>query len=459
MFDLIILGGGPGGYELASNAARKGLKTAIVEKGRFGGTCVTVGCIPSKAFLHAEKVFSEAKEGKNIGINLKEISFDQKQLVKYKDQKVTFLTQAAEMKVKRSGAKIYKGFGKIKETSKAQDFKILINDQEEIGGKNLVIATGSEVFYPPIPGLNKNDKTVIDSEKALALFEIPKKLVIMGGGVIGLELGTFFAGIGSEVTIVELAPKIAGPFDYEISLKLQQELEAKKKIKFLLEHKVSEVLNKEVICVDKNDKKIKLPFDKLLVAAGRKPFIKDFGLENLRVYIEKGAIVTDENLKTNVPGLYAIGDVNGKSMLAHTAYREGEIVLENILGNKIKINYDQIPSVIYCTPEVGEIGINEDLAKKQGIEIRTKKIPMLYSGRFVIEIGNYAGKNFDGLLKIILKKSTDEIIGISLLGNYSSEIINMASVLINKRYNSKSLKDVVFAHPTVGEIIKTAILE
>src|ERR1051325_9197345 len=193
MFDLIILGGGPGGYELASNAARKGLKTAIVEKGRFGGTCVTVGCIPSKAFLHAEKVFSEAKEGKNIGINLKEISFDQKQLVKYKDQKVTFLTQ---------GAKIYKGFGKIKETSKAQDFKILINEQEEISGKNLVIATGSEVFYPPIPGLNKNDQTVIDSEKALALFEIPKKLVIMGGGVIGLELGTFFAGIGSEVTIV-----------------------------------------------------------------------------------------------------------------------------------------------------------------------------------------------------------------------------------------------------------------
>lgn len=459
MFDLIILGGGPGGYELAYNASKKGLKTAIVEKGRFGGTCVTVGCIPSKAFLHAEKVFSEAKEGKDIGINLKEIIFDQKQLVRYKDQKVAFLTQAAEMKVKRSGAKIYKGFGKILPTSRAQDFKISIDEKEQINGKNLVIATGSEVFYPPIPGLRQNDPTVIDSEKALSLPEVPKKLVIMGGGVIGLELGTFFAGVGSEVTIVELAPKIAGPFDYEISLKLQQELETKKKIKFLLEHKVVEVLKNEVVCVNKNEQKIKLPFDKLLVAAGRKPFLKDFGLENIRVYLERGAIVTDEKLKTNIPGLYAIGDVNGKSMLAHTAYREGEVVLENILGNKIKINYDQIPSVIYCTPEVGEVGINEDLARKAGMEIKVKKIPMLYSGRFVIEAGNYAGKNFDGLLKIILKKETDEIIGITLLGNYSSEIINMASILINKRCNPKYLKDVVFAHPTVGEIIKTAILE
>ncbi|CRX36908.1 / / Dihydrolipoyl dehydrogenase / 392578:393957 Reverse [Candidatus Hepatoplasma crinochetorum] len=459
MFDLIILGGGPGGYELAYNASKKGLKTAIIEKSRFGGTCVTVGCIPSKAFLHAEKVFSEAKEGRDIGINLNSITFDQKQLVKYKDQKVAFLTQAAEMKVKRSGAKIYKGFGKIIPSSKAQDFKISIDDKEIIQSKNLVIATGSEILYPPIKGLNKNDVNVIDSTKALALLELPKKLVIMGGGVIGLELGTFFAGIGSEVSIVELASKIAGPFDREISVKLQQELEKNKNIKFLLGHKIIEILKNEAILIDQNDKKINLPFDKILVAAGRKPQIEGFGLEDIKVYIERGAIVTDENLKTNIPGLYAIGDVNGKSMLAHTAYREGEVVLENILGNKIKIDYDKIPSVIYCTPEVGEIGLNEEKARGLGIEIKVKKIPMLYSGRFVIESGNLTGKNFDGLLKIVLKKDTEEIIGISLLGNYSSEIINLASILITRRYNPKYLKDVVFAHPTVGEIIKTAIIE
>ncbi|BDV03605.1 MAG: dihydrolipoyl dehydrogenase [Candidatus Hepatoplasma scabrum] len=459
MFDLIILGGGPGGYELAYNSAKKGLKTAVIEKDRFGGTCVTVGCIPSKAFLHAEKVFSEAKEGNDIGINVSNITFNQKQLVKYKDEKVVFLTKAAEMKVKRSGAKIYKGFGKILETSKPQDFKIKIDDKEEINGKNLVIATGSEIFYPPITGLNPKDAKIIDSTKALSLFEIPKRLLIMGGGVIGLELGTFFAGIGSDVTIVELAPKIAGPFDLEISKKLQEQLEAKKKIKFLLGHKITEIENNQAIVVDLSGQKKKIEFDKLLVAAGRKAVVSGYGLENLRVYVDKGAIVTDENLRTNVPGVYAIGDANGKSMLAHTAYREGEVVLENILGNKIKINYDQIPSVIYCTPEVGEIGINEENAKKAGIDVKTKKVPMLYSGRFVIESGNLAGKNFDGLLKIVLRRDTEEIIGISLLGNYSSEIINIGSILIGKRYNPNYLKNLIFAHPTVGEIIKTAILE
>lgn len=455
MFDLIILGGGPGGYELAYKAAKSKLKVAVVEKERFGGTCVTVGCIPSKAFLHAEKVFSEAKHSQNIGINLSNITFDQKQLIKYKDEKVNMLVKATEMKVKRAGAKIYKGFGKITKDSKAQNFKIQIDDKEIIESKNLVIATGSEVFYPPIKGLDKKiNKNIIDSTDALAMSELPKELVIMGGGVIGVELGTFFAGIGTKVTIVEINNKIAGPFDQDLSLKLQKELEKTKNINFMLGYKISEIDKNTVKVVDKDNKEQTLSFDKILIAAGRRPRINNLGLENLNVYIDRGAIVTDENLRTNVPGLYAVGDVNGKSMLAHTAYREGEVVLENILGNNEKINYNQIPSVIYCTPEVAEIGINEDLAKKMGIDVEVKKISMLYSGRFVIE-----NDNFDGMLKVILKNDTKEILGLSLLGSYASEIIIVGSILVGKRYHPKQLKELVFAHPTVGEIIKAEIME
>ena len=455
MFDLIILGGGPGGYELAYKASKKKIKTAIIEKDRFGGTCVTVGCIPSKALLHAEKIFSEAQRSQNIGINLSSITFDQKQLIKYKDEKISLLVNAAEAKVRKSGAKIYKGFGKITKDSKAQSFKIQIDDGEIIEGKNLVIATGSEIFYPSIKGLNKEENSnIIDSTDALAMTEIPKNMVIMGAGVIGLELGTFFAGFGSKVTIVEINSKIAGPFDEDISFKLQKELEKTKNIKFLLGYKINEINKNSVKIIDKENREEIIEFDKILIAAGRKPRINNLGLENLKVYVENGAIVTDENLRTNIPNLYAVGDVNGKSMLAHTAYKEGEVVLENILGYNDKINYNQIPSVIYCTPEVSEIGINENLAKKMGIEVEIKKIPMLYSGRFVIE-----NDNFDGMLKVILRKETREILGLSLLGNYASEITIVGSILVGKRYHPKQLKELVFAHPTVSEIIKTAIME
>ncbi len=453
MFDLIIIGAGPGGYHLAEKAAKEGKKVAIIEKEKFGGTCVNVGCIPSKAFLHVEKVVNEANESAFMGIVSKQkVTIDQKKVVAYKDEKVAFLSAGARAGVKKAGAKIYEGYGTILKTTEKGQFQVKINDEILIG-QNLIIATGSNVFVPPIEGVKEAHQKgrAITSTEALSLTEIPKELVVIGAGVIGLELGSYFAGVGSKVTIVELGPKIAGNTDKEISASLQKALE-NKGITFILNSSVKAVSKHNCLIVDKDQKETTITFDKLLVAAGRKPYIKNLGIENINLYIERGVIVVDEYLQTNVPGVYAIGDVNGKLMLAHTAFREAEVVLDNLNGIKTTINYNKIPVVIYGTPEVAEIGITEDNAKKQNIDVEIKKLSMLYSGRFVIE-----ESKFDGLIKVIIKKDNQEIIGMSIFGSYASEIIIAGSILIGKRFSKDQLKEVVFAHPTVGEIIKDCV--
>ncbi len=453
VFDLIIIGGGPGGYHLAEQAAKQGKNVAIIEKDKFGGTCVNVGCIPSKAFLHVEQVVTEANESAHMGIVTKDkVTIDQKQVVAFKNEKVAFLSAGAKAGVKKSGAHIYEGYGTILKTNQQGEFRVQVN-KEILIGKHLIIATGSNVFVPPIEGVREAYEagTAVTSTEALSLEEIPKELVVIGAGVIGLELGSYFAGVGSKVTIVELGKKIAGATDTEISASLKKALE-NKGITFLLNSSVKAINHDYCVIIDQDKKENKISFTKVLVAAGRKPYIANLGLENINLFVERGAIVTDEHLKTNVPGVYAIGDVNGKLMLAHTAFREADVVLDNLNGKNTEINYDKIPVVIYGTPEVAEIGITEDKAKEQNINVEIKKMSMLYSGRFVIEEAK-----FDGLIKVIIKKDSEEIIGMSIFGSYASEIIVAGSILVGKRFSKDQLKEVVFAHPTVAEIIKDCV--
>ncbi len=459
MFDLIIIGGGPGGYHMAIQASEKGLNTAVIEGDKFGGTCLNVGCIPSKAFLHFTKIVSEANRAIDDGVEGEKLKINQEQVVEYKDKKVDFLVKGTEAQVKASGATIIRGWAKILERENEFDFKVQVGD-EVYTSKKLVIATGSKPFIPDfIKGATEFydkgsvDSKILTSNEILSLKSAPENLVIIGAGVIGLELGSHFTWAGSKITIIDIAHKIGGTFDTDVS-KAFQTAWANKGINFQLNSEVKEITDSEVIFINRDGDTKKIPYDKVLLAVGRVPNTDGLGLENIQeLETFNGSILTDNKLMTNIKGLYAIGDVNGKLQLAHTAYREAEVALENILGNPTKINYDAIPSVLYAKPEISEIGINEDRAKREGLDVTVKKIPLMYSGRFVIEVPKYKGEQ----LKVIIDNRSDEIIGMSIYGQYASEMIGVGSIIVGERFDIDRVKKLVFSHPTVHELIKEVV--
>ena len=290
------------------------------------------------------------------------------------------------------------------------------------------------------------------NREILDLREIPEKLVVIGGGVIGLEMASYFNSVGSKVTVVEMLNKIAGPTDSEISAFLLKEYQ-KKGVDFKLGCAVTEIADGKVVYTENGESK-SVEADKVLIAIGRRAHTRDIGLETIGVYTERGNIVTDENLRTNVAGVYATGDVNGKIMLAHTAYRESEVAVNHILGIKDKMRYNAIPSVIYTTPEVGSVGETEDSAKEKGLDFRVSTISMKFSGRFVAE--NEGG---DGICKLIVDNKYDRLLGVHLIGSYASEIIYGAAMMVESEYRVKDLKEFVFPHPTVCEIIREALFQ
>lgn len=458
VYDLLIIGGGPGGYHMAILAGNSGLKTAVIEGDKFGGVCLNKGCIPSKAFLHFSNLANEANSELNAGFIGKKMDVDQEYVVDYKNKKVNFLIKGTEAQIKLSGAKIIKGWAKILK-SENDLFQIEVNN-EILTTKKLVIATGSKPMIPPfIKGVkelyikNNVDSPVITSDEILNLTKIPEKLVIIGAGVIGLELGSHFSSIGSNVTLIDVNKKIAGPFDSEASI-LFQRAWTKRGIKFVLESKVTEVTKTDVVYIDKSGEEIRIPYDKVLIAIGRVSNIDNLGLENLTgLELHRNFIKTNKKLETSIKNLYAIGDVNGVSMLAHTAYREGEVIIENINGQNSEMNYDAIPSALYGRPEISEIGINEDRAKREKLDVTIEKLPLMYSGRFVVEVPKYQGE----VLKIIIDNKTGFIIGLSMFGAYASELISLGSIIVGERFNKERIKKLVFAHPTVHELIKDIV--
>ncbi len=452
LFDLIVIGGGPGGYLAAERAGHAGLKVALFEKRSLGGVCLNEGCIPSKALLYSAKVFDYANHASAYGVTVKGASIDQNAVIDRKDGVVKALVSGVGAAMKKNHVTVVNAIAVIK--GKGADGFEVEADGKVYTGKKLIIAAGSEAVVPPIPGAKEGLAAgyVLTNREILALREIPKALAIIGGGVIGLEMASYFCSVGSKVTVIEMLNKIAGPTDDEISTILQKNY-AKKGVDFKLGCKVTGFEKGSVSYTDPEGKAQTLACDYALMSIGRRPSSAGIGLESIGVYMERGAVKTDDHLLTNVPDVYAVGDINGKLMLAHTAYREAEVAVNHILGKKDSMRYGAIASVIYTNPEVGCVGETEESAKQKGFTVKTAKLPMIYSGRYLAEGGG------DGICKIIADAKTNKLLGVHMIGSYCSEIIYGAAQMIESGMKIENLKELVFPHPTVCEIVRETLFE
>ena len=374
MYDLIILGGGPAGYNASERAAHAGLKTLVIEKRALGGVCLNEGCIPTKTLLYSAKIYDYAKHCVEYGVKLDGASIDHGFVVERKNKVVKMLVGGIGATLKKAGVDVVDAVGEILRRD-AEGFVVKAADKEYVG-KQLLICTGSEAAVPPIPGLRESVASGfgMTNREILDLKEVPKNLVVIGGGVIGLEMASYFNSIGSKVTVIEMLDHIGGPTDREISTLLQKEY-TKRGVEFLLGAKVTSV-GTDCVNYELGGKELSAKADRVLVSIGRRAMTQGIGLENIGVLTERGAIVTNDRGQTNVAGVWAAGDVNGRSMLAHTAYREGEVAINGILGKKDRVNYDAIPAVIYTNPEVASVGETEESAKAQGVDVITPSVPL-----------------------------------------------------------------------------------
>ena len=452
MYDLIVIGGGPGGYNAAEKAAHGGLKTLVIEKRAMGGVCLNEGCIPTKTLLYSAKIYDYAKHSESYGVKFAGAEIDHAKVIERKGKVVKTLVSGIEGTMKRAGVEVVKEVAEIKEKT-AEGFVVKAGDKEYIG-KQLLICAGSEAAVPPIPGLReavasgfaKTNREILD------MTTVPKELVVIGGGVIGLEMASYFNSIGSNVKVIEMLDHIAGPTDSEISALLLKNYK-KKGVEFLLSAKVTSV-GTDCVNYEIGGEAKTVKADCVLVSIGRRPSTAGLGLENIGVLTERGAIVTGEDGKTNVPGVWAAGDINGKSMLAHTAYREGEVCINNILGKKDKVNYNAIPSVIYTNPEVASVGETTETVKAKGLDAKTESFTLRYSGRYIAE--NEGG---DGIVKIIIDKNHRTILGVHMIGTYASEIIYGAAMMVENEMRVEDVHKMVFPHPTVCEVIREGLFQ
>lgn len=451
-FDLIVLGGGPGGYLAAERAAHAGLKTLLFEKRALGGVCLNEGCIPSKALLNSAKLYNHALHSRDYGVLCADVKLDQPAVIHRKNRVVRTLVAGVRGKMKAAGVTVVMETAVI--TGKNGDGITLSAAGKTYTGKNLIIATGSSPAVPPIPGLRENLGTfVLTNREILDLTEVPRHLAVIGGGVIGLEMAAYYAAAGSQVTVIEMLDHIAGDTDREIAAMLQRDLE-KKGVTFLLSHSCQAVETGSLRVADAAGQVKEIPADKALLSAGRRPNCDGIGLEALGVQFSPKGIRTDARCRTNVPNVYAVGDVNGHHMLAHTAYREAEVAVNDLLGKPDSMRYHANPSVIYTDPEVASVGKTEEECRSKGLDYEVQKLSMRYSGRFVAE--NEGG---DGLCKVIIDKKRRTVIGVHLLGSYAGEIIWGAAEMIELQLRVTDARQIIFPHPTVSEIIRETLWE
>ena len=456
MFDLAILGGGPGGYVAAGRAGAAGLSVVLFEKKDLGGVCLNEGCIPTKTLLYSAKVLDYAKHADRYGVNVPESSIDFGAIFKRKQKVVKKLVGGVKVQMRSAGVEVVAADASIKGRG-AEGFVLTAGDTE-YEARHLLICTGSEAAVPPIPGLREGlGTTVVTNREILALDAQPERLVVIGGGVIGMEFASFFNSIGTQVVVIEMLPKILGPLDDEISAMLQAQY-AKKGVEFHLSCKVVAVEGNEVVYEDPEGNTCRAAGDKILVSVGRRANLQGIGLETIGVELALNpagrpyGIKVDAQMRTNVPGVYAAGDVTGFSMLAHTASREGEVAVNTLLGKADAMSYKAIPGVVYTNPEVAGVGFTEAEAAAKGLDVQVLKLPMAFSGRFVAE--NERG---EGLCKLIVDKASHQLLGAHMLGNPCSEIIQSACIAIEEGLTVEQLKDVVFPHPTVSEILKETL--
>lgn len=445
-YDVAIIGGGPAGYTAAEKAAKGGLSTVLFEKNALGGVCLNEGCVPTKTLLYSAKTYDQIKHASKYAVSAENPSFDYPKIIARKNKVVKKLTAGIRMKMKESGVEVITGEAMIQ--GKTDEGNILIQCTEQVyEAKNLLVCTGSESVIPPIPGVNETEYWT--SREALQSKELPASLIIIGGGVIGMEFASFFNSMGTEVQVVEMLDKILGPMDKELSDMLQTEY-AKRGVKFYLGHKVTGIHGQEVT-VEKDGESFTLHGEKVLLSVGRRPVTKGFGLETLALEPYRNGIKVNEYMQTSLPNVYACGDITAFSLLAHTAVSEAEVAIDHILGKARAMSYKAIPGVVYTNPEIAGVGKTEEELQASGTPYQVKKIPMAFSGRFVAE--NEMG---NGVCKLILAED-GTLIGAHLLGNPASELIVIAGMAIEKGMKAEEIKSFVFPHPTVGEIIKEAL--
>lgn len=445
MHDLAIIGGGPAGYVAAERAAAKGLKVLLFEQKDLGGVCLNEGCIPTKTLLYSAKLYDNAKGGEKYGISAPEVTFDFGKMMSRKDKVVRKLVGGIAAKMKGHKVETINARAVIQRRS-ASGVEVEA-DGQVYAAKDVLICTGSEAVVPPIPGLREAGEVVVTNREILALKDLPESLVVIGGGVIGTEFASFFSSLGTRVTVIEMLPEILTGMDPEMSAMLRKVLE-KKGVDFHLKARVTAVNGGEVQ-FEQDGKTQSVSGSKVLVSVGRRPNVSGIGLENIGVELFKGGIKVDERMRTNIPNVYAAGDVTGFSLLAHTASREGEVVVNNLTGRKDRMRYHAIPGVVYTNPEFSGVGLTEEAAKAKGIDYKLASLPMAYAGRFVAE--NEGGS---GLCKVLVGATHNEVLGVHMLGNPSSEMIYGAAMAIEQEMTLKELEEVVFPHPTVSEIFK-----
>ena len=445
-YDLIVVGAGPGGYVAAQKASALGKRVLLVEKENLGGVCTNSGCIPTKSLLNSAKQYRHAKEAEKFGVHCQEVSFNVQEAMAWKNETIQTLRNGIGFLMKTSKVDVLFG-----QASFEDSHHVRVNDAV-YETDYLILATGSSPFVPPIEGAKGPDDTlspnVLTSDQILELKEIPQSLAIIGGGVIGLEFASFFSMLGTTVQVIEMLPEILPMMDPDISKLLRREL---KDVKFHLGCKVTKILPDGVVFLNSKEQEEKVSCDLVLMSVGRRANLT--GLEPLKLDIERGAVVVDETLKTNVPNIYAIGDINAKSQLAHSASRMAEVAIDNIFGTHTQVmNYNAIPWAVYSSPEASGCGLTEGSAQASGRQVKVATVQMRSNGRFLAE----NGKRASGLVKVVVDAQSGALLGVHLLGPYSSELIWGAGPLIEEGVKVQDIANAVFPHPSISEVIKEA---
>ncbi|MFA7273259.1 MAG: dihydrolipoyl dehydrogenase [Crocinitomicaceae bacterium] len=455
-FDVTIIGSGPGGYVAAIRCAQLGMKTALIEKySTLGGTCLNVGCIPSKALLDSsEHYFNAVHNFKEHGIETGKVTPDIKQMIARKNDVVSQTCNGVKFLMDKNKITVFEGLGSFVDSTTVE-IKGNDNKTQQIKSKNIIIATGSKPNF--FPGMEPDKKRIITSTEALNLTEIPKKMIVIGGGVIGLELGSVYSRLGSEVEVVEFAPSIIPTMDETMGKELTRILK-KEGFKFYMEHKVQKVVNKgkkvELTALNKKGEEVALEADYCLVAVGRKPYTEGLGFDKAGVKLnEKGQVEVNDHLQTNIPNIYAIGDVVRGAMLAHKAEEEGTFVAELIAGQKPHMNYNLIPGVVYTWPEVASVGKTEKELKDAGIEVKIGSFPIKALGRA------RASMDTAGVIKVIADKNTDEVLGVHMIGPRAADLIMEAVVAMEYRASAEDIARICHPHPTYSEAVKEAAMD
>jgi dihydrolipoamide dehydrogenase len=454
-FDVAIIGSGPGGYVAAVRAGQLGLKTAIIEKepgGRLGGTCGLRGCIPTKALLNAAHLYQKAGHFENFGLKVKELGYDWAGVQKYKNDVVAKNAAGVTYLMKKNKVTVYNGFGKILGPGKIE-VALDGGKKDALQAKNIIIATGSVVR--PFKGFETDGKQVVNSDQILELTAVPRSLIVMGSGAVGVEFASVYARFGADTTVVELLDRIVPLEDADVSKELARSFK-KQGIKVETGIKLDKLeKNKKGVKVSgKNSKGADVSFEAemLLVAIGRMAYVEGLGLENTRVKVsQKGTIETDEYCATAEPGIFAIGDVLPTAQLAHLASKEGILVVERIAGKKVEpIRHDLVPNCTYCDPEVASVGLTEEKAREQGYDVKVGKFPFSASGKARI-----LGET-DGFVKIVAEKKYDEVLGVHIIGPHATELLAEACVGMALETTADELGRIMHAHPTVSESVMEA---